>query len=323
LPDRLNRQNRFLAANRFETDSFGLGGSRRVGDKTEPFSKKGECGSSLSGPLADYLTARCGADQDDGFRDEADPHGSALRRINRSAGSGTSQPTRVSLLRPTTLLAVMVVIGVLAALPFRRPSDQGGSTAENAVLTGPSGHMIDSLSAARGGWGDSPAFDPSLAWQPVPMTLPGQQAPELPPMPDSYYDVAFEIERPEPVRDRFPAAAAIVDPRGMSLAGTAQGTSGKPAQRPHADLSNPGQWANALESIPQASEPLPERIAVDDLIADRFVFTPLAPPAPPTGRSAISPAGNRTSQQGGSISRTASTHAGDASRPKHFIREPD
>ena len=266
-------------------------------------------------------SARRGADQDDGFRDEADPRGSALRRFNRSAGSGTSQPTRVSLLRPTTLLAVMIVIGVLAALPFRRPNDQGGSTAENAVLTGPSGRMIDTLSATGGEWGESSAFDPSLAWQPVPMTLPGQRAPELPPMPDSYYDVAFEIERPEPVRDRFPAAA--VDPRGMSLAGTAQGTSARPPQRPDADLSNPGQWANALESVPQASEPLPERIAVDDLIADRFVYTPIAPPAPPTGRSAISPAGNRTPLQGGSISRTARPHADDASRPKHFIREPD
>lgn len=217
----------------------------------------------------------------------------------------------------------MIVIGVLAALPFRRANDQGASTAENAVLTGPSGRMIDSLSATRGGWGDSPAFDPSLAWQPVPMTLPGQRAPDLPPMPDSYYDVAFEIERPEPVRDRFPAAAGTGDPRRMSLAGSLQGTSPGPAQRRDADHSNPGQWANVLETVPQASEPLPERIAVDDLVADRFVYAPIAPPAPPTGRSAISTAGNRMPLQGGSISRSATTYADDASRPKYFIREPD
>jgi len=217
----------------------------------------------------------------------------------------------------------MIVIGVLAALPFRRANDQDGSAAENSVLTGPSGQMIDSLSANRGGWGEAPSFDPSLAWQPVPMTLPGQRAPDLPPMPDSYYDVAFEIERPEPVRDRFPAAAGTVDPRRMALVGAPAGTSPGPAPRRDADLSTPGQWANALETVPQASGPLPERIAVEDLVADRFVYAPIVPPAAPAGRSAISPAGNRTPLQGGSISRSATTDADDASRPKYFIREPD
>jgi hypothetical protein len=241
----------------------------------------------------------------------------------------------VSPLRPTTFLAVMIVIGVLAALPFRRASDKDASTAENAISTGPSGQMIESLSTTRNTWTESPAFDPSLAWQPVPMTLPGQRAPELPPMPDSYYDVAFEIERPEPVRDRFPAAA---DSQRMSFAGSALGTSSQGtsatgtqtgAQRRDGGFSAqapslaPTQWGSVTEPVPQGSGPLPERIAVEDLVADRFVYSPIVPPLPPAGRSAISPAGNRIPPHGDSITRSASRGADDESRPKYFIREPD
>jgi len=203
----------------------------------------------------------------------------------------------------------MIFGGVVAALPFRR-SSINSDTAQPLVSI-PSTDPVDTLTVAKGGWGESPAFDPSLAWQPLPMSVPGHHAPALPPMPDSYYDVSFEIQHPQPVRDRFPAAAV----------------SG-PAMRDHesgavaADFSQPDRWVTNRQPVPQASGPLPEKIAMENLITDRFVYTPLAKPSA-TQSSQTAGAGVYTPAQSASMTRTITSGGSDPSRPKYFIREPD
>jgi len=203
----------------------------------------------------------------------------------------------------------MIVGGVVAALPFRRSSKD--SVADRPLSSIPSTDPFDTLTVAKGGWGESPAFDPSLAWQPLPMSVPGHHAPELPPMPDSYYDVSFEIQHPQPVRDRFPAAA-VSGPRVREQESGALAT----------DFLQPDRWVTNRQPIPQASEPLPEKIAVEELITDRFVYTPLAKPNAAQSSQAAG-TGAYTPAQSASMTRTITGGADDRSRPKYFIREPD
>jgi hypothetical protein len=203
----------------------------------------------------------------------------------------------------------MIVGGVVAALPFRRSSTESDTVQPLASV--PSTDPVDTLTVAKGGWGTSPAFDPSLAWQPLPMAVPGHHAPELPPMPDSYYDVSFEIQTPQPVRDRFPAAVGASSPVRDQESGAVA-----------ADFSQPDRWVTNRQPVPQVSEPLPDKIAVEDLITDRFVYTPLAKPelAPPPNYATN---GAYTPAQSASATRSITGEASDASRPKYFIREPD
>jgi hypothetical protein len=203
----------------------------------------------------------------------------------------------------------MIVGGVIAALPFRRSSTDRDAIQPLASL--PSTDPVDTLTVAKGGWGESLAFDPSLAWQPLPMAVPGHHAPELPPMPDSYYDVSFEIQNPQPVRDRFPAAVGVSSPaRDQESIAVAP------------DFSQPDRWVTNRQPVPQASGPLPEKIAVEDLITDRFVYTQLAKPLE-TRSSQAAANGAYTPAQGASMTRSVTSGTSDASRPKYFIREPD
>lgn len=204
----------------------------------------------------------------------------------------------------------MTVGGVVAALPFRRSSTDSDTALP--LVSIPSTDPVDTLTVAKGGWGESPAFDPSLAWQPLPMSVPGHHAPELPPMPDSYYDVSFEIQHPQPVRDRFPAAAAVSAPAVRDHESGAVAT----------DFSQPDRWVTNRQPVPQASQPLPEKIAVENLITDRFVYTPLAKPSA-TQSLQTAGAGVSTPAHSASMTRTITSGASDSSRPKYFIREPD
>jgi len=204
----------------------------------------------------------------------------------------------------------MIVGGVVTALPFRRSSNDLEN--DRPLPSIPATDRIDTLTVAKGGWGESPAFDPSLAWQPLPMSVPGHHAPELPPMPDSYYDVSFEIQHPQPVRDRFPAAVAV----------SGQKVSEQVSDSLATDFLQPDRWVTNRQPIPQASEPLPERIAVEELITDRFVYTPLAKPNAAQSSQAAG-GGVYTPAQSASMTRTITSGTGDASRPKYFIREPD
>lgn len=203
----------------------------------------------------------------------------------------------------------MIVGGVIAALPFRRSSNDGDAV--QPLVSLPSTDPVDTLTVAKGGWGESLAFDPSLAWQPLPMAVPGHHAPELPPMPDSYYDVSFEIQNPQPVRDRFPAAVGVSSPARDQETGTVA-----------TGFSQPDRWVTNRQPVPQASGPLPEKIAVEDLITDRFVYTPLAKPLA-TQSSQTAANGAYTPAQGASMTRSVTSGTSDASRPKYFIREPD
>jgi hypothetical protein len=204
----------------------------------------------------------------------------------------------------------MTVGGVAAALPFRRMPHEAMPDQRTMSVSPPT--PVDSLMVSKDGWGNSTTFDPSLAWQPLPMTVPGHHAPELPPMPDSYYDVSFDIQQPQTIRDRFPAAVQV--PVSVSRNPRNEPTTGEFAQ--------PDRWIANRQSVPPTFQPLPEKIEVDELITDRFVYTPLAKPQSNKQSQSF---GNtiQTPAQSASMTRSNPRAADDPSRPKHFIREPE
>ncbi len=212
---------------------------------------------------------------------------------------------RVNPLRPLTAATLIVAAGLIAALPFRRSSPDATNESPGGIATGPRSTVIDAAATSPNGeWPAGRNFDPTLAWQPIPMTLPQRSSPELPPMPDSYYDLAFELEQPDSIRQRFSAA---VNHRGEPNAATVPTPalrSSEPAQRP--------------DAIPFANQEL----AAEDLIKDRFVYTPIELPAPPSLHAQDSRHQRGTHAQSASMIRTEMTPQDDASRPRHFIREP-
>jgi hypothetical protein len=204
-------------------------------------------------------------------------------------------------LRPTTAAILIVAAGLLAALPFRRPIAEIVDEPLPAVATGPLSTAIDAVSLSRkSDWSGAAGFDPSLAWQPVPMAFGERPSPEMPPMPDSYYDLAFELEQPDLIRERF--TAAVKNP--TATGSTAQAAS-LPAELPYSS------------SI--AQQP-PRQHTMDELIKDRFVYTPIEP-----ARSAIAEDQRNqrgTHAQSASMVRSGGSSSDDASRPRQFIREP-
>ena len=294
----------------------------------------------------------------------------------RSVDSGTSV-LRVITLRPTTFAVVIIITaGCLAALPFRREGEQ---RLDRTTSQSQGGGENDSITASSSAWPQYPGFDPSLAWQPVPMTLPERPLAAQPPMPDSYYDLAFELERPEPVRERFGAVAettaarsraaerevneeALDDRVAADRVATDRGADEQAADheesaekrfadrftrepvraiRPASQRSaeaeseasdSPGKSATAASRDqdfhawatrrPNETQSPP---TADDLITDRFEFTPIEPVAsrrrwptdPPVAalRSAIRNASTGPTQQDAG----QTTH----DRPRYFIREPD
>lgn len=316
-------------------------------------------------------------------------------------------------LRPSVLVSLLIVGGVLAALPFRRSLSVDSTDPSSPHVSPPPAQRSDlpqSLSISENGWGDRDGFDPSLAWQPLPMTVPGRHAPQLPQMPDSYYDVSFEIQEPRSLRsDRFPAAGGpLTNIHAPQLpdATASQAhfsnpsapvhrlapdhpfaASGQTAVRPHdrpaaaltrepddaADSSGPAprgdlastatpSTAAASTTTPAAATPppLPEQFTADDLITDRFIYTPLGRSAHPqasphvsaqssaaSGAAAYGPAsdGHRGHATNRATPASLSTHQAsgsqqasglpaaamhrpawavdDPNRPKHYIREPD
>lgn len=204
----------------------------------------------------------------------------------------------------------MTVGGVTAALPFRRNADEGTTDHFPASIAPTT--PVDSMTVSKDGWGQSTTFDPSLAWQPLPMTIPGHHAPELPPMPDSYYDVSFEIQRPKAILDRFPATSPGTAPVSHSLANESS----------VADFVQPDRWVANRDAVPPTFQPLPDKIEVDDLLTDRFVYTPLAKPQANKQTQSYGNA-TQTPAQSASMTRANPPVADDPSRPKHFIREPE
>jgi len=207
----------------------------------------------------------------------------------------------------------MVVVGVLAALPFRLSGDVDSHAKPSS---GPSRILGGSMAVTSNGWSESESFDPSLAWQPVPMTLPTHAAPEMPPMPDSYYDVSYDIQQPAPIRERFPAAVGAGD-------SAAAPNSSAQASDPQFGLVKSDRWFTQRPSLPDSSGPLPDKVAIDDVIADRFVYTPIVPPEPTHEPSSRSATPGSVNAQNASMSRSTRLAADDPARRKHFIREPD
>lgn len=225
-------------------------------------------------------------------------------------GSESPQPLRVNPLRPLTAATLVVAAGLLAALPFRRASQDTCVQPSDSIATGPRSSVIDSASPGRAEWADGQGFDSSLAWQPVPMTLPPRPGTELPPMPDSYYDVAFDLEQPDPIRQRFSAAAANrPEQANIPVGSEPRVTSAVPQSEP-------------LQ--PRSSErPAQQQVAAEDLVKDRFVYTPIQPPKPPQGPAEDSKGQRGIHAHSASMVRSGGTSDdADAGRPRLFIREP-
>ncbi len=212
-------------------------------------------------------------------------------------------------MRPTTAVTLLVAAGVLAALPFRRSASDRPVEPDPGIATGPRSTATASVATGRPAeWSDDGGFDSSLAWQPVPITLPERPAPQLPPMPDSYYDLAFELEQPDPIRQRFSAAVAHRSPPAepaAPLEGLLSGAAERPQDRAAANLGR--------------DEPIE---AAEELIKDRFVYTPiqLPPQRPQADAEAREPRG--VPAQSASMIRAGVTPLDDGARQRHFIREP-
>jgi len=142
--------------------------------------------------------------------------------------------------------SLMIVVGVLGSLPFRRvdPTIQSPIGA----ATGPLAPTMEEDSV--GGvmqWPDRPGFDPSLAWQPQPMKLDARAYTfDMPAMPDAFPIDAVDVPIPSPIRDRYDAVV---------------------------DMRKPAIEVGDIE--PSVVPALPSSIAIQD----RFVYTPPEPTA--------------------------------------------
>lgn len=269
--------------------------------------------------------------------DEAGPPGLAWQgRAPCSASPVLLQPLRVNPVRPVTAATLLVAFGVLAALPFRRDGRTEPAAEHSELLTGPRRDAVATLrTAPPTAAGEGLKFDPSLAWQPVPISLPEWAEPELPPMPNSYYDTAFELEQPDPIRKRF--SAAVSDREPSPLVGSAPQTGKLASSR----AKSPEKLSEklpelprgySLETSPEQPQSAPPATAASapwsepprtahDLIQDRFVYSPIAPPATPPPSESSAAAQRQTPAQRASMVRSGLA-ADDPQRPRHFIREP-
>lgn len=117
-------------------------------------------------------------------------------------------------MRTLSLVAGIIAVGTLAALPFRRTEVVVDPESPATIATGPLGRQVES-DAINGvlQWPDRPGFDPSLAWQPKPSTMETpSHAFELPKMPEAYPTDTMQVPMPAPIRNRFRATAPIPDP---------------------------------------------------------------------------------------------------------------
>ncbi len=212
-------------------------------------------------------------------------------------------------MRPTTAATLLVAAGVLAALPFRRTSSDSSAEPVPGIATGPRSTSTASVSTGRPAeWSSSADFDASLAWQPVPITLPERPSPQLPPMPDSYYDLAFELEQPDPIRRRFSAAVGHRSPPAEPTSHIDRVLTGSADRDPRSEAANPRQE-------------LPIE-AAEDLIKDRFVYTPIQLPQEPPKPGEGTREQRSVQAQSASMIRPGVTPLDDTTRQRHFIREP-
>jgi len=114
-------------------------------------------------------------------------------------------------MRPISLAACIIVLGVLAALPFRHSDPAIDPDVPVSIATGPLGkHLQDDSISGVMQWPDRPGFNPSIAWQPQPMRLEASSYEfEMPAMPDTFPHDTIEVPIPAPVRQRYDAVVKM------------------------------------------------------------------------------------------------------------------
>ncbi len=127
-------------------------------------------------------------------------------------------------------------------------------------------------------------------------------------MPDSYYDLAFELEQPDPIRERFSAAVAH---RSLSA-------------EPPTPVEN--MLSDSLDRDPPQKPTRVDREkpieAAEDLIKDRFVYTPIQLTQEPPKPDAEAREQRGVPAQSASMIRSGVTPLDESPRERHFIREP-
>lgn len=190
-------------------------------------------------------------------------------------------------MRPAHLASVIIVVGCLAALPFHRSSSIVSTDPASKLTPGPksvvgSGREPAGLPAVAAPGGVPADFDPSLAWQPIPMVMPQQPSVEQPPMPNSYYDVTLPLDQPDPIRQRFEAAyPEMRQPVGgqpASAGVTSLASQSKPAGGvDDSGFSDPDPVDEFRKWLSQETPPADPNDPAAAMIEDEYVFEPIQP----------------------------------------------
>ena len=224
-------------------------------------------------------------------------------------------------MRPATIIACIIIAGTLAALPFHRPPETRHSDPQG-YLTGPAERPGSGWTANDPAAGaDAP--DHSPAWQPVPMAAWDSPTIDPPAMPDSYYDVSWDWEQPEVIRQRF-TAVAVQPPAGDRAADESSASSDEVTQQ--ASVKELRSWAN--QAPPQSHQE-----AIQEAVRDRFVFTPIEADQQnrlrrdePAGSTAARPAATSRAGSPKIVASEAEDAGGEPHQakpqPRYFIREP-
>lgn len=190
-------------------------------------------------------------------------------------------------MRPAHLASVIIVVGCLAALPFHRSSSIVSTDPASKLTPGPkavvgAGREPAGLPAVAAPGGVPADFDPSLAWQPIPMVMPQQPSVEQPPMPNSYYDVTLPLDQPDPIRQRFEAAyPEMRQPVGgqpASAGVTSLASQSKPAGGvDDSGFSDPDPVDEFRKWLSQETPPVDPNDPAAAMIEDQYVFEPIQP----------------------------------------------
>ena len=171
-------------------------------------------------------------------------------------------------MRSISLALGIIVVGILAALPFRRTPSTFDSN-DSAVYSSGSvgGQLRSSLVDEVVQWPDRPGFDPSLAWQPHPMTLDGSPRKiEMPPMPADFPKIDIETLTPVRAQSRFDAASSLsIGASAPSLLKSSDAqikdrfTYSPPPELPKANRPSAIQPASVISRQPVTDLPATER----------------------------------------------------------------
>jgi len=146
------------------------------------------------------------------FRDETGDEPS--RTLFRVGSASSPELLNVTTMRIVPVAAGLIVVGVIAALPFRRIEPVRNTLVPIGAATGPI--RVQGEDESISGvvqWPDRPGFDPSIAWQPQPMKW-NTSSPsfEMPDMPPTFPRQSLDVPIPAPLRDRFPAGVFSAAP---------------------------------------------------------------------------------------------------------------